>query len=272
MIDSYIDVNGETVIDGMHRIFLTEDSNILALISDHVHSALNEFLGTQVQSMESLHDYMDISELNNLRLCIYHELNSSSFDWVDIIPSIAGRHICDYIGPDYCIQSKVNVSIQMPQDRSSILPIHSDCISGDSPWQLNLWIPLTRASDSSSMFIVSHLDTIDYIGHLASLTENSDYTVQAVMSLQQYANRYERHFIEAHPGQILIFHPAVLHGNVLNETSLTRISLNIRFKSLYHPDAFSTNPDRQLGVYYVPCRTTAVTRFSLSMSEQLRLR
>ena len=41
------------------------------------------------------------------------------------------------------LQCKSELLIQMPQDNTSILPSHADTFSGESSYQINLWVPLT---------------------------------------------------------------------------------------------------------------------------------
>ena len=54
------------------------------------------------------------------------------------------------------MQSKINLSIQTPNDYDSMLPMHSDIYAGESPFEANLWIPLVNVkADSRSMFITS---------------------------------------------------------------------------------------------------------------------
>ena len=57
-------------------------------------------------------------------------------------------------------------------------------------------------------------------------------------------------FIKIKYGQILIFNPAILHGNVINKTNKTRVSLNVRVKSIFSPEPTNRNPDRKFGTYY----------------------
>ena len=40
-------------------------------------------------------------------------------------------------------------------------------------------------------------------------------------------------FVEVKYGEGLIFSPTLFHGNVLNETEKTRISINCRFKNIF---------------------------------------
>ena len=54
-----------------------------------------------------------------------------------------GREYIDlFCGNELAVQKKINLSIQLPDDNSSLLPIHTDVWSGNSPFELVLWIPL----------------------------------------------------------------------------------------------------------------------------------
>ena len=52
------------------------------------------------------------------------------------------------------MQKNINLSIQLPNDESSLLPIHSDVWSGDSPYEINLWLPLVDCYKSKSMYLL----------------------------------------------------------------------------------------------------------------------
>ena len=47
-------------------------------------------------------------------------------------------------GNELAMQRKVNLSMQVPKDDSSLLPVHSDVWSGCSPFEVVLWMPLGR--------------------------------------------------------------------------------------------------------------------------------
>ena len=42
----------------------------------------------------------------------------------------------------------------MPNDDSSLLPVHSDTWAGDSPFEIVVWLPLVDCKESQSMFIL----------------------------------------------------------------------------------------------------------------------
>ena len=52
------------------------------------------------------------------------------------------------------MQNRINLSIQIPNDNSSLLPVHSDTWSGDSPFEAVLWVPLVNCHSSKSMYIL----------------------------------------------------------------------------------------------------------------------
>ena len=62
------------------------------------------------------------------------------------------------VGNELMMQKNINLSIQFPDDKSSLLPIHSDVWSGDSPFEINLWIPLVDCFKTKSMYILEQKD------------------------------------------------------------------------------------------------------------------
>ena len=52
------------------------------------------------------------------------------------------------------MQKKINLSIQLPKDESSLLDVHSDIWSGDSPYEVVVWIPLVNCFNTKSMYIL----------------------------------------------------------------------------------------------------------------------
>ena len=51
------------------------------------------------------------------------------------------------------MQRKINLSIQMPEDDSALLPVHSDVWSGCSPFEVVVWTPLVDCKSTQSMFV-----------------------------------------------------------------------------------------------------------------------
>ena len=52
------------------------------------------------------------------------------------------------------MQRRINLSIQMPADDSSLLATHSDVWSGDSPFEVVVWVPLVDVFRTKSMYLL----------------------------------------------------------------------------------------------------------------------
>ena len=52
------------------------------------------------------------------------------------------------------MQKKINLSIQLPNDNSSLLDVHADVWSGDSPYEAVIWMPLVDCFKTKSMYIL----------------------------------------------------------------------------------------------------------------------
>src|SRR5581483_5214546 len=153
----------------------------------------------------------------------------------------------EIVGNELVMQRNINLSIQIPNDDSSLLPVHCDTWSGDSPYEVVLWVPFVDCSGTKSMFFCDK--------------EMSEKT-----NIRQYKNSAELYkavepnctFMDCKYGEALIFTQNIMHGNVVNTTDETRWSLNCRFKGLFSPYA-----DKKLGEFFEPIEIRPATKFGL---------
>ena len=228
-----------------------------SIVQDVIQIAINWLKQSQLESkafeLSNSHDFVANERLNDLRLTIFNEINKIAdirqrYFW------LARQSLATLVGNELSMQNKVNLSIQQPNDESSVLPMHSDIWTGDSPFQVVLWVPLTDASQSNSMFFLPPRESHEArqrvtTGDFKSMDEiESEYHAQMITMVVPY-------------GKVLIFDSNCLHGNVLNETKTSRWSINCRFTGLLTP---FTNPERRLGTYYLPITTRAATKMGLS--------
>lgn len=238
------------------------DREALDLLAERVMTAGNKWLNEAgreggLESLELSHQVVSLESVNSLRVSVFESLNA------DVTTRglyfAVGRSALECIvGNELAMQTKVNLSIQQPQDEASVLEIHSDVWTGDSPFQVVLWVPLVDTQESNGMFFLPPTQSYEAFrkvrsGELHSMREVHRHYKAKILSL------------ELNFGQILIFNSNCLHGNQINRTSRTRWSLNSRFVSLLAP---STNPERRLGSYYSPITMRPATRMGL---EYLRL-
>ena len=126
------------------------------------------------------------------------------------------------------MQMRVNLSIQMPNDDSSLLPIHADTWSGDSAYEVVVWIPLVDCYDTKSMYILdpSYINEFNHV-FKDKRVDDSDSLFDV------FKDKVE--WIKIKYGQVLIFNQSLPHGNIVNKTKETRWSMNCRFKSVFSP-------------------------------------
>ena len=236
-----------------------ESKKILERISDDISQITKKWLSNNSLENKDFnlvdsHELVPNDQLNDLRLTIFAEINKHA-DIRQRYFSLARQTLSSLVGNELAMQNKVNVSIQQPNDESSVLPMHSDIWTGDSPFQVVLWVPLTNASKSNSMFFLPPNESREARQRVAAGEFNS---------MDQIEFEYQSQLISMDVlyGKVLIFDSSCLHGNVLNVTKTARWSMNCRFTGLLTP---FTNPERRLGTYYLPITTRAATKMGLSL-------
>lgn len=162
-------------------------------------------------------------DLNTYRLNRIEALNSAE-NIKQYYYSLAKNALETLVGNELAMQRNINLSIQMPADDSSLLPIHQDVLQGDSPYEVVLWVPLVDCYGTKSMFFQKRGSDV-------------------------------KEFMDVKYGECLIFSQNFWHGNVVNEMSETRWSMNCRFKSLLSPYG-----DKKLGEFFEPLNIKPATR------------
>ena len=250
---------GNTFLRDGHVVREAESESILESVRQDVIKIATNWLkqnGLESASFDlaNSHKFVPNDRLNDLRLTIFAEINKLS-DIRQRYFSLARQTISTLVGNELAMQNKVNMSVQQLNDESSVLPMHSDIWTGDSPFQVVLWVPLTDASETNSMF---------FLPPLASREARNRVAAGEFKSMDQIENAYRSQLITmvVPYGKVLVFDSSCLHGNVLNETKTSRWSINCRFTGLLTP---FTNPERRLGTYYLPITTRAATKMGLEI-------
>jgi len=222
---------------------------------------LSNSLAIKENKFPSLHQIIDNSDINQLRLKSFSDINALELK-NELYFKQAEIFLTHLLGPDISIQNKINLSIQLPFDESSLLPLHTDTISGQSAFEVVLWIPFTKCFKENSIYIIP----IDKSMEMMSKIKN--YHDLGMQKLEEEYKNF-RKFINIMPNQILVFSPTLFHGNVINTTSQTRVSLNCRFKNIFSPE--SPNPERKLGTFYQVFKTSPLTQIALSYEDPYTL-
>lgn len=247
-IENKILTSGYFIAEAQNKDFLNAlHKSVSSLIADFE----PKFEG---HPLDQLHKVIPQDKVNILRMKIFNSLNESkSFrrQYFEL-----GSDIIEMVcGTELAANSKVNFSIQLPGDESSILPSHCDTFSGESSYQINLWVPLTTCFETNSMHIFKPNITEKILNDLEEYEKSG---------LDKIFDQYEdgTDFVELplQFGQIVVFTPTTLHGNRLNKTNHTRISLNCRFKNLHSPYNAPPGSSKVLGQFYSPLTEKLATR------------
>jgi sporadic carbohydrate cluster 2OG-Fe(II) oxygenase len=142
----------------------------------------------------------------------------------------------------------------MPDDTTSLLGIHADVFSGETPYQVVQWVPLVDVKDTKSMFFLPQSKSTDALDRIKEFESGG-------MAALFKAVENDLIWLEIPYGSVAIFSPNCLHGNVLNEETETRWSLNCRFTGLCTP---YDSAEKALGAFYFPITPRPVTRLGMA--------
>jgi sporadic carbohydrate cluster 2OG-Fe(II) oxygenase len=245
----------DAFLDQAHVIRPAEDRAALDRIQRHMAKTAASLLDRPepddpLAFLDGIHERVSVEKLNDFRLAVFRAMNDQ--DWLrPAYFSVARQALQTLVGNELSMQRRVNLSIQLPNDDSSLLPVHADVWSGDSPYEVVLWIPMVDCFATKSMYIAPpDLDR--------EIQER--FTDFEGRSAEDIWRRIEPHvrFLEVPYGSYLLFSQNVMHGNRVNIEPTTRWSMNCRFKSVMSPYA-----DKRLGEFFEPITLRPATRLGL---------
>ena len=201
--------------------------------------------------LNSTHRYVASEQLNGLRVKVISALMQDD-NFRQHYYALAKPTLDSVVGNEVVMQRGIGLSVQLPQDISSLLNIHSDTWSGDSPFESVVWLPLVDCYKTKSMFICS-LERSEEV--------NRNFNQYEKMTNAEFLKELEPDltFLEVPYGSVLVFNQNQLHGNVVNEESETRWSMNCRFKSVFSPYC-----DKKLGEFFEPINLKPASQLGLS--------
>lgn len=221
------------------------NDNQLIQIKDKFQSIVRGLLGDKIPKsyeldiLNNIHLFISASELNEFRLKVIKEINSDK-EFRKNYYGVAKPLLDIIVSNEISMQLNVNLSIQLPGDSSSLLPIHADTWSGDSPFEVVVWVPLVNCFRSKSMYIVPKDQYMQSLHDVENMH---------IVDSEHLYKTYEKNakFLKIDFGEILVFNQALPHGNRINQENETRWSLNCRFKGVFTPYG-----DKKNGEFFEP--------------------
>ena len=137
-----VDVESNTSLKKIRHTIVDFASSYLEVLPDSDSDFLNDF-----------HSAVNVSELNDVRLHLIRRLSAEP-EFRQHYWTLVRSNLEMLVGNELAMQLRINLSIQLPGDDSSLLPVHSDVWSGDSPFEVVVWLPLVDCYGTKSMYIL----------------------------------------------------------------------------------------------------------------------
>jgi len=200
--------------------------------------------------LNNIHNQVSASQLNEFRMKVINKANAHR-DFRSNYYLLAKRYLEILVGNELAMQLRINLSIQLPGDSSSLLPTHADVWSGDSPFEVVVWTPLVDCYGTKAMYILPPEADERMRKDFTNFTEMDS------EALFQHISK-EVHWLEIKAGQLLIFNQNLPHGNRVNLESETRWSMNCRFKGIFTPYG-----DKKIGEFFEPITLKPASRIGM---------
>jgi sporadic carbohydrate cluster 2OG-Fe(II) oxygenase len=229
----------------------TADHDALIWIRNQILQLIREESGYKIdrepiEILNHIHKIVGVENLNSFRLKIIRGLNSIE-QFREMYFRVARPYLEALVGNELAMQMRVNLSIQLPNDDSSLLPVHADTWSGDSPFEVVVWLPFVDCYGSKAMYILPPDSTVELSQNFKQLAgHTSENLYQSIKDQVKW--------LQVDYGDVLIFNQALPHGNRINMELETRWSMNCRFKSVYTPYG-----DKKLGEFFSPITLRAAS-------------
>ena len=239
-----------------HIIRPVADAEALQWMQAQFVRLVGETLGTQLNGtadevLNHIHRQVPVAELNTFRLKIIRGFNAIE-EFRQMYFRVARPYLETLVGNELAMQLRVNLSIQFPGDDSSLLPVHADTWSGDSPFEVVVWLPLVDCYRTKAMYILPPVAAAELNQQFVDRAGNS--SEDLYQSMQD-----EVKWLEVRYGEVLVFDQALPHGNRVNEESETRWSINCRFKGVFTPYG-----DKKIGEFFEPITLRAASQTGMA--------
>lgn len=223
-------------------------SQFVRLVSEALGTAPG---GTPEDMLNHIHRKVNAAELNAFRLKIIRGINAIE-EFREMYFRVARPYLETLVGNELAMQLRVNLSIQLPGDTSSLLPVHADTWSGDSPYEVVAWLPLVDCYGTKAMYLLPPKQS-------AELAENFAGRAGASSEALYQSMKDEVSWLEVRYGEVLVFDQALPHGNRVNDEPETRWTMNCRFKGVYTPYG-----DKKIGEFFEPITLRAASRIGMA--------
>ncbi len=136
------------------------------------------------------------------------------------------------------VQRFLNVRIMPPDRPRSVFPFHTGLNYGHGPASRSLWLPLTEVSAPEDASASMHIVGLERSRALIREATEEQLTVtemQARFAAESWP-------LSAGPGRMVLFNQEHIHGNFVNTTGKTRVSIDFRVAEARFGDRLARKP------------------------------
>ncbi len=162
-----------------------------------------------------------------------HEVNKAMVNLLsfneasEIMIKSCKKIVEELCGKELLIQRRANTIFNLPgEDQRRQWP-HYELMSGISPYTFIMWAPFHDLDDDGGVYYVPQNKSYEIIKKEHSLGLVNGPTILDKM------NTYKPAKLKF--GEVIVFNPFVLHGNVDFNSDLARIACSVRFQSKHKP-------------------------------------
>jgi sporadic carbohydrate cluster 2OG-Fe(II) oxygenase/sporadic carbohydrate cluster protein (TIGR04323 family) len=218
-IDEELEANLQNYWNGNVVDYGDSKYNFSAWILDQVNK-----LGYELDDLTRLHEVVPDKDVFVLTKNLCAATNSPEFT------RMVHNYVRDVVVPKgdlefpVAVQRYVNVRIMLPNKPSSIFPFHTGILYGHGPASRSLWMPMTDVTPDDMSTASMQIIDIDESRDLIKTAVEERYDVDTMTEVFG-KNSYP---LKACSGKAVFFSQENIHGNFVNTTGKTRVSMDFR--------------------------------------------
>lgn len=175
-----------------------------------------------IGSLRKLLLNMSLAEINRARVSLL-KLNHISEMMVESCANLV-ETLC---GIELFIQRRANIIFNIPGNQQLRIWSHYEITSGISPFTYGIWAPFHDLEDDGGVYFLDQKASIDMMKEEEAEGQVNGPTV---LGMDETPKPIRLKF-----GQVVVFNPFVLHGNVAFNSRFSRIGCSVRFQSCKKP-------------------------------------
>jgi len=173
----------------------------------------------QVETLETIHTVVDPKDLVKITKHVQKSFGSSK--WSKLFDDFAEEYIKPLIdNKPYLLKRFPTLNLVVPDQTKigRLLNFHKGTFYQNGLGQGTIWMPLTKCYESNSMWVVDYEESCEISKHYLKLQ----------LDQVQFEKECLKHAwpVTLSPGEAHLFHQEHLHGNINNETEITRLAID----------------------------------------------